>query len=98
MIVRIVSYGAESVEDARTWLTEHSREIENVLGLERVEFVRQDHPPRAGTIMYFESPQDLQQYRESRRYENFRESILAAWGDESEPVREAVYRLLDVSE
>lgn len=98
MIVLIVTYGAESPEKAQAWLAERSDEVENVLGLRRVEFIRQDQPPRAGAIMYFESLQDLQQYRESRRSEHFRESIRAGWGDESEPVREAVYRVLDVSE
>lgn len=94
MIARVVTYGARSLEGFQEWVEERSPAVENILGLRRVEFVRQDHPPRAGAIMYFDSAQDLKQYEDSHRYEQLRESVREGWGDASQPVHESVYRIV----
>lgn len=98
MIVRIVTYGARSLEAVREWLEERADDVESVPGLERVAFVREATPPRAGAIMYFESADDLRQYKESRRFEWLQESIREDWATDAEPVQDIVYRVMEVSE
>lgn len=95
MIVRTVSYGAESVKAVKVWLRDRAVGVDEVVGLERVDFVSQDNPPRAGAIMYFESAEDLRQYRSSERFEWLRESIEQSWEDRSQERREEIYRLID---
>lgn len=95
MIVRVVLYEATSRQDVRAWLDEHATELEGVHGLNRVEFIRRDHPPRAGAIMFFQSPEELRQYKASERYRWLRESIEENWGEGDGPFRDAVYRVLE---
>lgn len=94
MIVRVVTYGAESMEAARRWMRDRSGDVEGVHGLERVEFIETDHPPRAGAIMYFMDAEDLRQYKDSRRYDELRKSIEEEWADGTGAVRDIVYRVM----
>lgn len=96
MIARVVTYGATSRDAVRRWHREHGSKVEAAHGLVRVDFIRRDSPPRAGAIMYFESPEDLRQYRNSRLYEWLREKIDDEWVDGSQPVRELVFRVMEV--
>lgn len=95
MIVRVVLYEATSRQDVRTWLDEHAAELDRVPGLDRVEFIGDGDPARAGAVMYFESPEELRQYKASERYRWLRESIEDSWGEGDGPIRDAVYRVLE---
>ena len=96
MIVRVVTYGVESRDAIRKWHRQHWSKVEAVHGLVRVDYIRGGTPPRAGAIMYFESPEDLRQYRDSRLYDWLRDGILDGRVDEARPVRDEVYRVMDV--
>lgn len=96
MIVRFVLYSAHSTQAADRWHRERVAEFEDIAGLERIEFVRQSEPPRAGAIMFFDSPDDLRAYRDSERHEWLGDSMQESWATGEEPVVETVYRLLEV--
>lgn len=95
MIVRLVMYGAESLDGIREWIAARSSELSDVHGLKQVHFIRQGNPPQAGALMYFESPDDLLRYKTSRRYKQLLESIEESWGDGTGPVQESVYRVVE---
>lgn len=96
MIVRFVLYSARSTLAADRWHRDRATEFEGIAGLERIEFVRQSEPPRAGSIMFFASHDDLRAYRDSERHEWLRASMQESWTTGDEPVVETVYRLLEV--
>lgn len=95
MIVRVVTYGAESLDAAEDWHRERAAEFEEIVGLERVDFIRQDGRSRAGAIMYFESADDLYHYKESPRFEWLRESIRESWAADAVPVQDDVFRVME---
>lgn len=98
MIVRIVTYGVESMEAVEQWHRNRADEVEEVTGLERVDFIRKDTKSRAGAIMYFESAADLQHYKSSQRLEWLRETIREDWAAGTQPAQDAVYRVMEVPE
>lgn len=98
MIVRVVTCEAGSTEAAEEWHRQRAAAVENVVGLQRVDFVRQSEPPRAGAIMYFESLEDLRAYENFERYDRLQESMQESWITEEKPVRDSAYRLMETSE
>lgn len=98
MIVRVVVYEAVSMEAAKEWNRKRAPAVESFVGLDRVEFIRQRRPTRAGAIMYFESPEDLRRYKNSERHEWLQESMQESWAAEGGPVRDNIYRVMDLPE
>lgn len=98
MIVRVVIYEANSMDALAQWHQDRADQLKEVLGLKRIHFIRKDTKSLAGAIMYFESPEDLRVYKNSQRYEWLQESMQEAWAAEVKPVRDSVYRVLEVSE
>lgn len=94
MIVRVVTYGVASMGAARRWIRDYSGKVKGASGLERVDFIGTDHPPRAGAIMYFKDAEDLRQYKDSRRYDELRKSVEEDWADGTGAVRDIVFRVM----
>lgn len=97
MIVRVVIYEADAMEAAEQWHRDRADEVEEIPGLERAEFIRNDTKSRAGAIMYFDSAEALRAYKASERFEWLRESIREDWAA-AEPVQDVVYRVMDAPE
>lgn len=98
MVVRIVTYKAQSTDAAERWRCKRGAELSEVAGLKRVEFIRQSKPPQAGAIMYFESADDLRVYKNSARYEWLQDSIQEDWAAEADPIQDVVYRVTEAPE
>lgn len=96
MVVRVVTFDAASLDRFDEWVESRSAALECVVGLQRVEFVRRNDPPRAGVIMYFQSPEDLRQYQNSRWYESEVSDSGKLRVAEAPSVKEQVYRVVDV--
>lgn len=96
MIVRIVSYAAESVEEARDWARERAPEIRDADGIEHAYFFSREDPAEAGAIVLFPSEEALARYKESDAYRRAVAEIGETWGLSPEPIREDVYELLPV--
>lgn len=96
MVVRVVTYGAESEDAFREWHRKRAAEVEDLHGLRRVEFIRRKSPPRAGAIMYFESAEDLRAYKESDRSTRLQRSMHRTWVEDGAPIRDLVYRTMEL--
>lgn len=96
MIVRIVSYAAESIDDATEWARERAPALRNAAGVEHAYFFRRERPAEAGAIFLFASDGAVEDYKASDAYQKAVEEIGSTWGVSGEPVREDVYELLDV--
>lgn len=96
MVVRIVTYAAESREAARQWVRQHADEFQGAPGVERVIFIHSKKPPRVGAVMVFESADALARYKTTGPFERLVDSLRRAWADDSRPVREEAYRVMDV--
>lgn len=98
MVVHVLIYEANSMEAVEQWHRDRADDIDRVLGLKRVHFIRKNTNSLAGAIMYFESPEDLRQYKTSERFEWLQESIREMWATGPEPVQNEVYRVMEASE
>lgn len=96
MVIRIVTYAAESRGAAREWVREHADEFRQAPGVERVTFIHSRKPPRVGALMVFESADALARYKTTGPFEWLVDSLRRAWADESQPVREKVFRVMDL--
>lgn len=96
MIVRIVSYAAESVEEAEAWARENAAVLRQAEGVDHAYFFRRAQPAEAGAILLFASEDALRRYRQSDAYREAVDEIAETWGQTREPIREDVYELLDV--
>lgn len=96
MIARIVSYAAESVEDATDWARERAPALREAPGVEHAYFMSREEPAEAGAIVLFASEDALERYKASEAYRRAVEEIGNTWGLSREPVREDVYELLEV--
>lgn len=96
MVVRIVTYAAESLEEARAWVEEHAEEFREAPGVERVTFIHSKKPARVGAVMVFESADALARYKTTGPFERLLSSLRRVWADDSLPVREEAYRVMEV--
>lgn len=79
MIARVVAYHTESLDASRAWIRERADMIRSVEGIVRFEVVSQRNPDLAGGIVYFDSREAWERYRE-KRLPGMQESIASAWG------------------
>lgn len=96
MVVRIVSYAAESVEEAEAWARENAPGLRQAEGVEHAYFFSRQEPPEAGAIILYPSEGALKRYKNSDAYRQAVDEIATGWGLSGEPIREEVYELLDV--
>lgn len=98
MVVRIVTFGAASVEAARTWARESAHTFQRIPGLEQVLFLHSAVPPQAGAVMVFQSDDALARYKTTGPHERLVESLQQVRADGDTPVREEAYWVMDVIE
>lgn len=96
MIARIVSYPAESLEDAKEWARERGPMLRQQDQIEHAYFMTSEDPPQAAAILLYPSRQALEEYLESDAYRQAVQEIADGWGASAEPITEEVYELLDV--
>lgn len=96
MIARIVSYEAESLEDAVEWAQERAPMLRAQDQVEHAYFMTSDDPPQAAAILLYASREAMDAYLASDAYERAVREIAEGWGASGEPIREDVYELLDV--
>ena len=99
MIIRVVTYHALQGKDVEKWMETSASELRGVKGMRRVEFFRnQSDPSLYGAIMLFRNMTDLDNYKEEQAgtYQNLVRSVRETWCDNSKPVTEQVYEILDI--
>ena len=99
MIIRVVTYHALQGKDVEKWMETSASELRGVAGMHRVEFFR-DHsnPSQYGAIMLFRNKADLDNYKEGQAgpYQSLVRSVRETWCDNSKPVIEKIYEILDI--
>ena len=99
MIIRVVTYHALQGKDVEKWMETSASELRGTNGLRRVEFFR-DHsdPSQYGAIMLFRNKADLDNYKEGQAgpYQSLVRSVRETWCDNSKPVIENIYEILDI--
>lgn len=93
MILRFSVYAVRSVEEARDWISKTIDDLRGIEGVERVEIVTKEDPPRAGAIFYFGSREDLERYHETR-LPAIQEELMSSFDEEH--VVEEIYDVEDV--
>lgn len=96
MIVRIVSYPDEDVDEATDRARECAPRLREAPGVEHAYFMFRENPAEAGAIVLFGSEDALDRYKESHAYRRAVEEIGNTWGRDHEPIREELYEMLDV--
>lgn len=96
MIARIVSYPAESLDDATEWARERGPALRQQDEVEHVYFMTSEDPPQAAAILLYPSREALEDDLDSDAYRQAVREIEAGWGKSGELLREDVYELLDV--
>ena len=99
MIIRVVTYHAIQGKDAEKWMETSASELRGVKGVRRVEFIRnQSDPSQYGGIMVFRDQTDLDKYKEEQAgtYQTLVRQIRETWVDNSKPVTEQIYEILDI--
>jgi len=96
MIVRIITYHAVEGRDIDGWMQTAAPEIRGVKGMRHMEFIRsQSDPSLWGAIMLFNTRQDLDNYKETGPYRSLVQSLRDTWLDESKPVSEQIFEVID---
>ena len=99
MIVRVVTYHALQDKDVEKWMETSASELRGVKGIRRVEFFRnQNDPTQYGAILLFRNKVDLDHYKEEQAgtYQTLVRSVRETWCDNSKPVTEQIYEILDI--
>ena len=99
MFIRIVSYHALHDKDVEKWMQTSASELRGVKGVRRVEYFRnKDDPSQYGAIMLFSTKEDLENYKKEQAgtYQTLVRSIRETWMDDSKPVVEQIFELLDI--
>jgi heme-degrading monooxygenase HmoA len=99
MIIRVVTYHALPGREVEKWMETSASELRGVKGIRRVEFFRdQNDPSQYGAIMLFRNKADLDNYREGQAgaYQSLVRSVRETWCDNSKPVTEQIYAILDI--
>ena len=81
MVIRIITYHALPGKDVERWMQTSASELRGVKGMRRVEFIR--------------SQSD---YKEAQKgtYQTLVRSLRESWLDESKPVTEQIFEVLDI--
>lgn len=99
MIIRVVTYHSLQGKDVEKWMETSASELRGVKGMRRVEFFRsQGDPTQYGAIMLFRNRADLDNYKEEQAgtYQAMVRSVRENWCDNSKPVTEQIYEILDI--
>lgn len=99
MIIRVVTYHSLQGKDVEKWMETSASELRGVNGMRRVEFFRsQNDPTQYGAIMRFRNRADLDNYKEEQAgtYQAMVRSVRENWCDNSKPVTEQIYEILDI--
>jgi len=99
MIFRVVTYHALQGKDVEKWMETTASEFRGVKGMRRVEFFRdQSDPSQYGAIMLFRDKADLDNYKEEQAgtYQSLVRRSRETWCDNTKPVIEQIYELLDI--
>ena len=97
MIIRVISYHARPDTDPEGWLQEVASEVRGASGMRLATFMQSRSDPSLwGAIMRFGSIEDLEAYKATGPYKSLVESLRESWLDESKPVTDMVYDVLDV--
>ena len=99
MIIRLVTYYALDGKDVERWMQTSALELRCVKGMRHLEFIRsKTNPSQYGAIMHFKTIEDLDNYKskESGAYQTLVRSIRETWMDNTKPVNEQVFEILDI--
>ncbi|MBV7332027.1 hypothetical protein KFU94_28125 [Chloroflexi bacterium TSY] len=97
MIVRFVTYHALPDKDVELWLSEVASEVRGVEGMRRMELIRSHNDPsQYGAMQVFRTKEDLDEYKSSGPYQRLLQSIQDSWLDDSKPVDEQIFNVLDI--
>ena len=99
MIIRLVTYYAIDGKDVERWMQTSASELRCVKGMRHLEFIRsKTNPSQYGAIMHFRTMEDLDNYKskESGTYQTLVRSIRETWMDNTKPVNEQVFEILDI--
>ncbi len=99
MIIRAVTYHALQGKDVEKWMKTSSSEIRGVKGVRRVEFIRsKSDASQYGAVMLFRNKSDLDNYKKEQAgtYQTLVRSIRETWLDNSKPVTEQIFEILDI--
>ena len=99
MIIRMVTYYALKGKDVERWMKTSASELRGVIGMRHLEFIRSEtNPSQYGAIMHFRTMEDLENYKskESGTYQKLVSSIRETWMDNTKPVNEQVFEILDI--
>jgi len=99
MIIRLVTYYALDGKDVERWMQTSALELRCVPGMRHLEFIRsKTNSSQYGAIMHFRTIEDLNNYKskESGTYQSLVRSIRETWMDNSKPVNEQVFEILDI--
>ena len=99
MIIRLATYHALDGKDVERWMQTSASELRSVKGMRHLEFIRsKTNPSQYGAIMHFRTIEDLDNYKskESGTYQTLVRSIRETWMDNTKPVNEQVFEILDI--
>ena len=99
MIIRIITYHALEGKDVEGWMKDVVSELRGVKGMRHTEFIQsQSDPSQYGAIMYFKNKANLDNYKENQAgtYQTLVRSIRESWLDDSKPVTEQIFEVLDI--
>ena len=99
MIIRVITYHSLPGKDVKRWMKGIASELRSVRGARHVDFVQSDTDPlQYGAIMHFRSKEDLEYYKETETgtYRNLVRSLRETWLDESKPINEQIFEIIDV--
>ena len=98
MIIRTITYHALPGKDVELWMQTSASELRGLKGMRQVGFIRsQSDPSQYGAIMHFRNMTDLDNYKENETgtYQTLVRSLRETWLDESKPVTEQIFEVLD---
>lgn len=99
MIIRLITYHALPDKDVELWMKTSASELRGVKGMRRVDFIRsKSDPSKYGAIMHFRDESNLESYKETQKgtYQTLVRSLRESWMDESKPVTEQIFEVLDI--
>ena len=99
MIIRMITYHALDGKDVERWMQTSASELRSVKGMRYLEFIRsKTNSSQYGAIMHFRTIEDLNKYKsmESGTYQTLVRSIRETWMDNTKPVDEQVFEILDI--
>ncbi|MDJ0811260.1 MAG: hypothetical protein QNJ01_14255 [Desulfobacterales bacterium] len=99
MFMRVVTYHALPGKKVEKWMETSASELRGVNGVRRAEFFRNSSDEsQYGAIILFRNKADLYKYKEEQAgtYQKLVRSVRETWCDNSKPVTEQIYEILDI--